>query len=164
MARRRALTDNEIRQYLEDHFLSPTESGDEDGNSATENSDSEEEYMPPNNAESDNGESSNPDDPSVDLDKEWKCFMLNISISPNKNPPAAKCFSEKSTKCEVGCEVLFRKIHQVRSGFPKNPPTAIYSHCSWWVFESSTLQLVDFSIQHFAVGGFSLGGVDFLIQ
>ena len=83
MARRRALTDNEIRQYLEDHYLSPTESGDEDGNSATENSDSEEEYMPPNNAESDSGESSNPDDPSVDLDKECKCFMLNI-FSYNK--------------------------------------------------------------------------------
>jgi len=27
-------------------------------------------------------------------------------------------------------------------------------HCSWWVFGSSTLQLVDFSNQHFAVGGF----------
>jgi len=56
--------------------------------------------------------------------------------------------------------VLFRKIHQLRSAFPKNPPTAICSHCSWWVFGSSTLQLVDSSNQHFAVGGFSLGGIE----
>jgi len=56
--------------------------------------------------------------------------------------------------------VLFRKIHQLRSAFPKNPPTAISSHYSWWVFGSSSLQLVDFPNQHFAVGGFLFGGVD----
>jgi len=32
--------------------------------------------------------------------------------------------------------------------------------CSWWVFGSSTLQLVDFSNQHLAASGFSLEGVD----
>jgi len=65
---------------------------------------------------------------------------------------------------------LLIKIHQLRSAFPKNPPTAkcekstknppsaIFPH--WWVFGSSTSQLVDFSNQHFAVGGFSLGEVD----
>ena len=55
--------------------------------------------------------------------------------------------------------MLFRKIHQLRSAFAKIPPTAIYSHCSWWFFGSSTSQLVDFSNQHFAVSGFSFGGV-----
>jgi len=55
--------------------------------------------------------------------------------------------------------VLFRKIHQLQGALPKNPPTAIYSPCKWWVLGSSALQLVDFSNQHFVVGGFSFGGV-----
>jgi len=41
--------------------------------------------------------------------------------------------------------VLCRKINQLQSAFPKNPPTACYLF---------TLQLVDFLIKHFAVGGF----------
>ena len=44
------------------------------------------------------------------------------------------------------------------------PPTAIYSHCSCWVFGSSTLELVDFSNQHSAVGGFSFGEVDNILR
>jgi len=55
--------------------------------------------------------------------------------------------------------VLIRKIHQLRRAFSKIP-IAIYSLCSWWVFGSSTLQLVDFSNRQFAVGEFSLGGVE----
>jgi len=78
-------------------------------------------------------------------------IALGRRICHNSIPP-----NKKSTSSEV----LFRKIHQVRKAFPKNPPTAIYSHCSWWVFGSGTLQLVDFSNQHLAVGGFSLGGVE----
>jgi len=59
---------------------------------------------------------------------------------------------------DINMRSLTIKIHQLRSAFPKNPPTATYSHCSWWVFGSSTSQLVDFSNQHFAVSGFSLEG------
>ena len=65
--------------------------------------------------------------------KDWERFRLHVScesfcltrgdrrhstITPNKNPPTAKCLL-KSTNC--------------------------FSHCSWLVFGSSTLQLVDFS-------------------
>lgn len=89
MARRRALTDDEIRKYLEDHNLSPTESGDEDSASANEKSDSEEEYIPPNNAESSSDESSNPDDDLGNLDVECKCLLSTFPHSePNPYPTA----------------------------------------------------------------------------
>jgi len=74
-------------------------------------------------------------------------------------------FEKKNVVCslrahrDIASRSLLIKIHQVRCAFRKNPPTAIYSHCSWWVFGSSTLQLVYFSNQPFSVGGFSLGGV-----
>jgi len=80
--------------------------------------------------------------------------------------------------------VLVPITHQLRNAFSKIPPTAVHLHCSWWVFGTSTLQLVDYWNKHFAVGGFSqqalssfwifgtstsklvdflLGGVDFFL-
>ena len=62
------------------------------------------------------------------------------SIPPNKNPPASKWFSEKSTNCEVP----FLKIHQllcVHTAVGCFLDQALYS---WWIFRISTSQLVDF--------------------
>jgi len=52
------------------------------------------------------------------------------------------------------------KIHQLRSAWSKNPPTAVWGHSSWWIFRKGTSQLVDFSEKHFAAGGFLLGGIE----
>ena len=52
------------------------------------------------------------------------------------------------------------KIHQLRSAWSKNPPTAVWRHSSWWIFRKGTLQFVDFSGKHFAAGGFLLGGIE----
>jgi len=69
---------------------------------------------------------------------EWfdtsKGQLQDKSIPSNKNPPAAKCFSEKSTNCEVP----FLKIQQLLSVH-----TAVCGFfdqvlCSWWIFRIST--------------------------
>jgi len=52
------------------------------------------------------------------------------STPSNKNQPTVKGLSGKSTNCEVV--------------FLKTTNCIIHSHCSWWGFGSSTLQLVDF--------------------
>jgi len=62
------------------------------------------------------------------------------AIPPNKNPPAAKCFSEKSTNCEVP----FLKIHQLLSIYTAVGGFLDQALCSWWIFRISTSQLVDF--------------------
>ena len=50
--------------------------------------------------------------------------------------------------------MLVPKTHQLRKDFSKNLPTAIHSHCSWWVFRTCTLQLVGYCNKHWAVSGF----------
>jgi len=76
----------------------------------------------------------------------WRSIPLSTgfhkSIPPNKNPPAAKCFPEKSTNCEV----LFLKIHQLLS------------------VNIAVGGFLDFSNRHFAAGGFSLGGIEVLSE
>jgi len=67
------------------------------------------------------------------------------------NPPISMCLFRKSTNCKV----LVPITHQLRNAFSKNPPTAIHSHYSWWIFGSSTLQLVGYRKKQCAVGGFS---------
>jgi len=66
-----------------------------------------------------------------------------ISIPPNKNPPPAKCFSEKSTNCEVP----FLKIHQQLSIQTAVGGFLDQALCNWWIFRISTLQLVDFHLE-----------------
>ena len=62
------------------------------------------------------------------------------SIPPNKNPPAAKCFSEKSTNCEVPFLTIQQllSIHTAVGGFLDQ------ALCSWWIFRIKTSQMVDF--------------------
>ena len=55
-----------------------------------------------------------------------------LSISPSKNPPAAKCFSEKSTKCKVA----FLKIHQLLSIHTAVGGFSDQALRSWWTFIS----------------------------
>ena len=62
------------------------------------------------------------------------------SIPPNKNPPAAKCFSEKSTNCEVP----FLNLHQLLSVHIAVGGVFDQALCSWWIFRIGTSQLVDF--------------------
>jgi len=62
------------------------------------------------------------------------------SIPPNKNPPAAKCFSEKSTNCEVP----FPKIHQLLRIHTAVGGFLDQALCGWWIFRISTSLLVDF--------------------
>ena len=61
--------------------------------------------------------------------------IIYISIPPNKNPPAAKCFSEKSTNCEVP----FLKTHQLQCEYIAVGGFLDQASCSWWIFRISTL-------------------------
>jgi len=63
-----------------------------------------------------------------------------LSIPPNKNPPAAKSFYEKSTNCKVP----FLKIHQLLSVHTAVGGFLDQAFSSWWIFRISTSQLVDF--------------------
>jgi len=56
-------------------------------------------------------------------------MMIN-SNPPNKNPPPAECFSEKSTNCEVP----FLKIHQQLSIHTAVGGFLDQALCSWWIF------------------------------
>jgi len=68
---------------------------------------------------------------------------ISISIPPNKNPQAAKCFSKKSTNYEVP----LLKIHQMQSIRTAVGGFLDQTHCSWWIFRISTSQLVDIHLE-----------------
>jgi len=68
------------------------------------------------------------------------CSQEITVIPPDKNPPAAKYFSEKSTNCEVPP----LKIHQLLSLHTAVGVFLDQALCSWWNFRTSASQLVDF--------------------
>jgi len=76
----------------------------------------------------------------------WAFFLFTVkfskshSILPNKNPPAAKCFSEKSTNCKVP----FLKTHQLLSVHIAVGGFLDEALCSWWIFRIGSSQSVDF--------------------
>jgi len=105
--------------------------------------------------------------------KKWECPLLVSMMSPTFSVTNLMFFRQFSSTwrdwpagpnltTERLCNRTFTYQNHgiVYPAVSKLPPTAICSHCSWLVFGSSTLQLVDFSNRHFAVGGFSLGGIE----